>query len=104
MEKDKKKSFKCEICDSHFKQNQSLESHISSVHEDQELFRCEICGKSLSGHIAAVHEGKKPFKCNICDYSCSRKGNMKQHVEFFHEGKKQLNVRSVITAVHKRVT
>ena len=61
MENDKEKSFKCEICYSHFKQKRSLKSHILSVHEEKELFICEICGKtfqyktSLTGHIAAAH-------------------------------------------------
>ena len=82
MEEDKKKSFKCEICDSHFKQNRGLKYHISSVHEEKKQVMCQICGKtfqhkkSLSGHIATTHEGKKPFKCNICDYSCLLKIDM----------------------------
>ena len=81
MEKWKKKSFQCEICDSHFKQKRSLKSHVSSV-----------------------HEGKPPFKCEICDYRCSRKGNMKRHVESVHGGKNSLNATFVITSVHKRLT
>ena len=44
MEKDKKKSFKCEICGSNFTRKANLEKHSSSV-----------------------HEGKKPFKCDNCD-------------------------------------
>ena len=66
MEKDEKKSFKCEICYSHFKQKSSLKSHISSVHkEEKKQVRCEMCGQSfqqkcsLTRHIAEVHEGKK---------------------------------------------
>ena len=92
MEKDKSKSFNCEICDSHFKQRYNLKSHISSVHEEKKQARCEICGKSfqqksnLIQHIARAHEGKKPsFKCEICDYSCSRKDQMKQHAVSIHE-------------------
>ena len=40
----------------------SLKLHISLVHEEKNLFKCEICGKSfqhkksLTGHIS--HEGK----------------------------------------------
>ena len=75
MENVKKKSFQCEICNSHFTTKGSLKPHISSVHEGKKLFRCEMCEKNfarrnnLTKHMATVHEGKKPFKCDICDYS-----------------------------------
>ena len=59
-----KKSFMCEICESHFKQRSNLNRHISSV-----------------------HEGNKAFKCKICDYSCSEKSDLKIHVASAHEGK-----------------
>ena len=77
MEKLKKKSFQCEICNSHFKQKHGLKSHISSV-----------------------HEGKKPFQCDLCDYSCSQKGHMKIHVAAIHEKISHLNVVYVIPASH----
>ena len=81
MEKDKEKSFQCEICNSHFTHKKSLDRHILSVHEE-----------------------KKPFKCAICDYSSSLKSNINRHVSSVHEGKNSLNVTFVITAFHKRVT
>ena len=71
MENDKEKSFKCEICYSHFKQKCSLKSHISSVHLGDRPFKCEICDYrssqkgDMKKHIARVHEGKKPFKCSF---------------------------------------
>ena len=68
------KSFKCEICNSHFARKSSLKRHISSVHEAYKPFKCEVCDFSssqkntLNTHVASVHEEKKPFKCDICDY------------------------------------
>ena len=38
MENVKKKSYKCEICNSDFTTKGSLNSHISSVHEEKKLF------------------------------------------------------------------
>ena len=60
----KKKTFICEICNSHFKRKSDLAWHISSVHEGKKLFRCEMCQKNftrkntLTQHKATVHEGK----------------------------------------------
>ena len=94
MQREKKKSFKCEICNSHFTQKGKLKLHSSSVHEGKKQVRCEMCGKSfqqktsLTRHIATVHEGKKPFKCDICDYSCSQQENMKRHVLSVYEEQK----------------
>ena len=57
-----------------------LKTQISSDHEGQKVFRCEICGKiftnktRLAKHISGVHEGKKPYNCDICDYRSSHKG------------------------------
>ena len=57
-------------------------------------FQCEICHKnfkrkeSLNLHITSVHEGKKPFKCEICEYKCSMNQQMKLHVTKKHRGNK----------------
>ena len=48
-----------------------LDLQISSDHQRKKTFRCEICDKSftnmtkLDEHISAIHEGKKPFKCDM---------------------------------------
>ena len=105
-----KKSFKCEICTTHFTHKSSLTLHISSLHEGKKLFRCEMCGKSfnqktnLTRHLRAVHEGKKAFKCKICDYSCSRKSNMNDHVYQFITEISHSNVKCVTTALLEKVT
>ena len=46
--------------------------------------------------MALVHEGTKPFKCDKCDYSCSLKGNLKQHVASVHEGIKAFKFQNLI--------
>ena len=53
---------KCDVCNSVFKSEQNLKSHIQSV-----------------------HEGKKPFKCNICDASFTRKATVNSHIASVHE-------------------
>ena len=56
-----------------------MNRHVASVHERKKPFKCEICDFSASQksvkdlHVAAVHEGKKPFKCENCDYRSASK-------------------------------
>ena len=66
------------------------------VHEKKKPFKCDICDYSCSQkgnmkkHAESVHERKKSFKCDICDYSCSQKGTMKKHE------KRHLNVITAV--------
>ena len=70
---DKKKPFKCEICDYSCYQKSKMKKHVESVHEKNEPFKCEICyyscaqNSNLKRHISSVHEEKKPLRCAICD-------------------------------------
>ena len=56
-----------------------MNKHVASVHERKKPFKCEICDyscaqkRSLNIHVAAVHEGNKPFKCDQCSYSSVNK-------------------------------
>ena len=70
-----------------------MNKHVVSVHERKKPFKCEICDyscaqkRSLNIHVAAVHEGNKPFKCDQCSYSSVNKSQLKVH-KAVHEGKK----------------
>ena len=91
---EKKKPFKCDICDYNFSGKGNLKRHTDSVHEGKKPFKCDICDYSCSAkgtlttHVSSVHEGKKSFKCDVCGYRCSRNGNLAPHVSSVHEGKK----------------
>ena len=47
-----------------------------------------VIQNTIKSHVASVHEKKKPFKCDICGYSCSQKSSMNIHVESVHKEKK----------------
>ena len=91
---EKKKPFKCDICDYNFFEKGNLKRHTDSVHEGKKPYKCSICDKrcslkaELKEHIEIVHEKKKPHKCPICDYKCAKKGNLNTHVASVHEKKK----------------
>ena len=124
---DSSKAFECDICDyscsqksrlniqfmkeknpsnvKHVKKNfrfkSELNSHIASVHEARNSFKCNMCDKSFSQkgnmylHVETVHEGRKAFKCDICDQCYSQKSNLKTHIANNHS-----NAKYVIKALN----
>ena len=67
--------FRCSQCDAKpFIKNQSLQEHISTIHEQQPKkrdFACKECGKTfiknchLQKHLLSVHKvGEMPYKCS----------------------------------------
>ena len=72
----------------------SNKNKIKSSKRGQKIYKCPICNYScskkgnLKQHVESVHENKKSHKCPICDYSCAQKANLKRHVSSVHENKK----------------
>ena len=60
----------CQFCDKILNTNNSLNTHIKSVHEGTKNFRCETCHVSfkaqdgLKYHISSIHNAQK-FKCDV---------------------------------------
>ena len=75
-----------------FSYKENLAKHVSTIHEKKKPFKCELCNKDftqlahMKGHVSSVHEGKKPFECNICNSTFSQKQHMRGHVKIVHEG------------------
>ena len=71
----------------------TLSSFLSPVREKKKSFKCKICNAGFSlkaplkRHVNSVHKGRKPFKCNVCDASFSQKGHLNEHIGSVHEGK-----------------
>ncbi len=69
-----------------------LKGHIILVHERKKLFKCDVCDsrftdkKKLKVHITLVHERKKLFKCDVCDEFFTQKTNLKTHTLTIHQG------------------
>ena len=66
---------------------------LDSTHKATRSHMCTICDYTasrkghLKRHMESVHEGKKPHKCSLCDYTSSQKGHVKLHIESAHGGK-----------------
>ena len=78
-----------------FVRNDDINQYIASVHEKKKPFKCNLCDSSfaqndnLKVHIASVHEKEKYFKCTFCDSCFAEKGCLKIHIASVHEGKKE---------------
>ena len=107
---ERKKQFKCEICDYSSSQKGDLNRHVASVHEKKKPNKCETCDFScfakshMKSHVVSVHENKRPFKCEICDYSSSLKGTLKNMSHQFMRKRSHLRVKYATTFVQKTDT
>ena len=76
MDKLLKKSFKFDICESHFEDKTRLNV---AFHQSNQPFQCKVCDyrssqkANLNRHVALVHEQKRTLQCEMCDYSSSLK-------------------------------
>ena len=79
--------FECDICNTKFTQNYSLQTHIDGVHNKLKPFKCEFCDSkftrnySLQTHIDGVHNNLTPYMCNLCDSKFTTNGNLKKHTK-----------------------
>ena len=73
--------------------HQRIKNHTDSVHERKKPFKCNICDTTftqkgvMKQHVVSVHEGKKPFQCTICDASFGRRETLNRHVGTIHKEK-----------------
>jgi len=84
------KPFQCEFCAKTFTERGQLKMH-TYVHSGlrERTYVCDLCPKTfykttnLFAH-KRTHSGEKPFSCEYCGRLFSEMGNMKKHVEKFH--------------------
>ena len=97
---EKKKTFKCEICDKFFSQKSTLKWH-TKVHEERykRKWSCTQCNKTtttkygIQMHIRHVHENVPRevgevidlWRCGQCEKWFNRKSNRDQHEKYVHQ-------------------
>ena len=74
--REERNDLQCNICQESFTQKQTLESHVSSVHEGRKHF--QQC--NLKIHTSSVHEERNDFQCKICQKSVTQKANFLSHM------------------------
>ena len=86
---DRKKSYNCKLCDYQCEFSTEMKNHISSVHEENVMFKCYICkigfncNDNLKTHLSTHGEGNR-FECVICDVSCVEKNELQKHIKSVH--------------------
>ena len=87
----------CHICGKKVKGHKDqdrLRKHIKRFHEEQEMVKCDECGKELKkyglrAHKIKVHEERK-YACDLCSYKAQTSYNLKLHISKSHHGVKEL--------------
>ena len=84
----KRGRFKCEECDTIFRKEINLKSHMA-VHTGTKDFVCPVCEKLFKTNPNLVrhqgtHEDIKPYKCKSCEATFSQSSSIKTHVERRH--------------------
>uniref|UniRef100_W8BM03 Transcriptional repressor CTCF n=1 Tax=Ceratitis capitata TaxID=7213 RepID=W8BM03_CERCA len=88
------KPYECDICQSRFTQSNSLKSHklIHSV-DDKPVFQCALCPTTCSRksdlrtHVQKLHYSDKPLPCKRCGKELPDRYSYKMHVKT-HEGER----------------
>ena len=63
-----------------------LKEDITSALDRKRLFKCKVCEKSfsqkgnMSTHMSSVHDEKTAFECKVCEKMFSQKSNMTKHM------------------------
>ncbi|XP_065217273.1 uncharacterized protein LOC135843352 isoform X2 [Planococcus citri] len=92
-----KKPYKCGICDTRFKHNDTKLHHERYKHTEVACFQCAVCGKMINNknfiiHHLLVHSDQKLFRCQTCGTSFSDKSTLVVH-QGTHSRKKNFKCR-----------
>ncbi|XP_072035758.1 LOW QUALITY PROTEIN: uncharacterized protein [Amphiura filiformis] len=79
--------YKCLFCDHHFLKPNHRNSHVSKIHMDKQVHRCDQCPDifatkdQLMSHKESIHstDPDRPFKCSKCNSSFKNYANMALH-------------------------
>ncbi|XP_077972579.1 uncharacterized protein LOC120340098 [Styela clava] len=74
----------CPQCLTWFSSYAYVQLHVKTVHENQKIFECTICGRgstckaNLLKHLR-IHTGEKPYKCDVCGDRFARSDHLQAH-------------------------
>ena len=89
MDSQTRQMFQCERCGLEFRTNSSLVRHVKHIHDQNDKYKCKICGKieaekhRLKTHIEVKHEGRC-WICEVCACPFKSSGGLRQHMKIKH--------------------
>jgi uncharacterized C2H2 Zn-finger protein len=87
-EKERKKPFKCEICETSFALKQQLRKHVSTVHAEEIL-------SHLFDRIKQIHEESPILSCLKCNHTFKSKERLILHDREAHQEKRSYKVENI---------
>ena len=80
------KDYKCNECESTFKNKTSLRQHVNTVHgKNEKNFKCNHCAyefhrrPELEKHLNAKHFAIARYKCDFCERAFAHNGSLYSH-------------------------
>ncbi|XP_075149171.1 zinc finger protein weckle [Haematobia irritans] len=86
MPVEKRRTIKCNECDSRFSSKAQLEAHINFKHKNDKNFVCEECGlclrtnSNLRQHLL-THTDLKPYECEVCNKKFKNNSRLRIHMD-----------------------
>ena len=62
-----------------------MRSHVESILDKKKTFKCVLCQEffslkqTLNQHVIVIHEKDKTIKCEICDATFSHRNYLRKH-------------------------
>ena len=87
---EKRKDYKCSMCNYAAGTRQGLGYHVKSAHEHLRDVVCDECDyrtshkHNLVFHMKVVHKKIKEYECSSCGHKCAELRGLRRHIEAKH--------------------
>merc|ERR1712150_72617 len=91
LKHEKRRDYKCSMCDYAAGRRQGLSYHTKMVHEKIKDINCQHCdskfslNEDLTRHVKVVHNKIKEYECNKCGYEFGTNSELKRHIGSKHK-------------------
>ena len=93
QENERKKPFRCSVCEKSYRFQSHVKEHFESVHEGKR-HKCSLCDSNFSRegtlkrHISTLHKDNTSYNCSKCEAIFFAESKLEYHIASVHEGRK----------------